>query len=128
MTIKKADIEQYLHEVKDAVRNNRYQIDRNQNRQDNINLFVDYILDEAGAKRILLSLDVDDFSGIKQNDHVGYRHEKLYVFGKKVKMIERYGSTEKEVPLYIKINKLKSKYVIVISFHEQKYPLVYYFR
>ena len=28
----------------------------------------------------------------------------------------------------IKFNKLENCFVIVISFHEQKYPLTYYFR
>lgn len=32
------------------------------------------------------------------------------------------------VPLYIKFNMIENKFVIVISFHKQKYPLVYYFR
>ena len=35
---------------------------------------------------------------------------------------------EKTVSLYIKFNKLDGCFVIVISFHEQKYPLTYYFR
>ena len=34
----------------------------------------------------------------------------------------------KTVSLYIKFNKLENCFVIVISFHEQKYPLTYYFR
>ena len=41
MEIKK-DMELYLSEVKDAVRNNRYRLDRNSMREDNINLFLDY--------------------------------------------------------------------------------------
>ena len=32
------------------------------------------------------------------------------------------------VPLYIKFNMIENKFVIVTSFHKQKYPLVYYFR
>ena len=43
-------------------------------------------------------------------------------------MIERYGTAEKLVPLYIKFNKLDNEFVIVISFHEQRHPLTYYFR
>lgn len=58
--VDKEAIEQYLSEVRSAVRNDRYRIDRNSKRQANINLFFDY--------------------------------------------------------------------VIVISFHEQRYPLTYYFR
>ena len=38
------------------------------------------------------------------------------------------GTEEKTVSLYIKFNKLENCFVIVISFHEQKYPLTYYFR
>lgn len=55
-------------------------------------------------------------------------HEKLYVFGKDVTLLERNGTDEKTVSLYIKINKLENCFVIVISFHEQKLPLTYYFR
>ena len=126
--VTRAEIEIYLNEVKNAIRRNRYRIDRNPKRQSNIDLFFDYIIDESDAKQILLGLEVDDFSEVKQNDHVGYEHEKLYIFGKDVNLIERFGSTEKTVSLYIKFNKLENKYVIVISFHEQKYPLSYCFK
>ena len=128
MLINKKSIEQYLEDVKAAVRNNRYRIDRNKNRLDNLNLFTDYLIDEAKAKKILLNLDVMDFSAILRNEHAGFEHELLYVFGKDVRLLERYGTKEKTVSLYIKINKLENNFVIVISFHEQKYPLKYYFR
>lgn len=128
MTIEEKDIEQYLSEVKEAVRNGRYRIDRNSRRQANIGLFIDYIIDEEKAKDILLDLDVMDFSEILQNEHEGFEQEKLYVFGKEVTLTERMGSSEKSVSLYIKFNKLEDSFVIVISFHEQKYPLKYYFK
>ena len=128
MGIKKQDIEKYLSDVKSAVRKDRFRIDRNARRQDNINLFLDYVIDEAKAKNIILSLTVMDFSDILQNEHKGYEHERLYVFGKNVKLLERYGTEEKMVSLYIKLNKLENCFVIVISFHEQKHPLVYHFR
>ena len=50
------------------------------------------------------------------------------VFGRDVILLERNGTEEKTVSLYIKFNKLDDCFVIVISFHEQKYPLTYYFR
>ena len=128
LNIDQKDIEQYLLEVKDAVENGRYRLDRNAKRQDNINLFLDYVIDEAKAKEILLSLTVMDFSEILQNERKGYEHEKLYVFGKDVILLERNGTEEKTVSLYIKFNKLENCFVVVISFHEQKYPLTYYFR
>ena len=128
MDIDRKDIEQYLDEVKDAVEKDNYRLDRNARRQDNINLFLDYVIDEAKAKDIILSLTVSDFSEILQNKHVGYEHERLYVFGKDVDLLERNGTEEKTVSLYIKFNKLENCFVIVISFHEQKHPLTYYFR
>ena len=128
LKIDKKDIEQYLSEVKEAVGNNRYRLDRNARRQDNINPFLDYVIDEAKAKEILLSLTPMDVSEILQNEHVGYEHERLYVFGKDVNLLERNGTEEKTVSLYIKFNKLENCFVIVISFHEQKYPLTYYFK
>lgn len=122
------DIEQYLANVKEAVENDRYRLDRNARRQDNINLFLDYVIDESEAKQIILSLTAMDFSMVLQNEHKGYEHEKLYVFGKDVTLLERNGSEEKIVPLYIKFNMLDKCFVIVISFHEQKFPITYYFR
>lgn len=128
LIIDKKNIEQYLSEVKEAVGNNRYRLDRNARRQDNINLFLDYVVDEAKAKEIILSLTPMDFCEILQNEHVGYEHERLYVFGKDVNLLERNGTEEKTVSLYIKFNKLENCFIIVISFHEQKYPLTYYFK
>lgn len=128
LSIEKKDIEQYLSEVKAAVVNDRYRLDRNVRRQDNIDLFLNYVIDEARAKEIILNLTAMDFSEILQNEHKGYEHERLYVFGKDVILWERIGKEEKIVSLYIKFNKLENCFVIVISFHEQKYPLTYYFK
>lgn len=128
LNIDQKDMEQYLSKVKEAVENNNYRLDRNARRQDNINLFLDYVIDEAKAKEIILSLTVMDFSETLQNEHKGYEYEKLYVFGKDVVLLERNGMEEKTVSLYIKFNKLENCFVIVISFHEQKYPLTYYFK
>lgn len=128
MKIEMKDIESYLSEVKEAVENDRYRLDRNTKRQDNINLFLDYIIDEAKAKDIILSLTPTDFSEILQNEHKGFEHEQLYVFGKDVVLLERNGTEEKTVSLYIKFNKLENRFVIIISFHEQKHPLTYYFK
>lgn len=128
MKIEMKDIEQYLSDVREAVENDRYRIDRNSRRQDNIRLFLDYVINEAKAKDIILSLTAKDFSEVLQNEHKGFEYEQLYVFGKDVSLLERNGTDEKTVSLYIKINKLENRFVIVISFHEQKYPLTYCFR
>lgn len=120
--------ERMISLVKEAVENDRYRLDRNARRQGNINLFLDYVIDEAKAKEIILSLTAMDFSKILQNEHAGYEYERLYVFGKDVILLERNGTKEKTVSLYIKFNKLENCFVIVISFHEQKHPLTYYFK
>lgn len=61
MNIEKKDIEQYLSKVKEAVGNDRYRLDRNPKRQGNINLFLDYVIDEAKVKEIILGLTAMDF-------------------------------------------------------------------
>lgn len=111
------DIDKYLEEVKAAINAGRYRVEMNDNRQDNQDLFFDYIISEEERKRILLSLEATDFSEIRHNTHKGYEHERLYVFGKDVKLLRRFSSGEERVSLYIKFNKLESRYVIVISFH-----------
>ena len=128
MNVTIEDVEMYLEDVKEAINAGRYRIAMNENRQDNRDLFVDYVISEEQRKQILLSLEAADFSEIKHNTHKGYGHELLYVFGKDVKLLNRFGSEEEQVSLYIKFNKLESLYVIVISFHKQKYPLNYKFR
>ena len=100
LNIDQKDIDQYLSEVKEAVEKDNYRLDRNARRQDNTNLFLDYVIDEAKAKDIILSLISMDFSEILQNEHKGYEHEKLYVFGKDVTLLERNGTEEKTVIIY----------------------------
>ncbi len=128
MDVTIADVEEYLKDVKYAIKAGRYRIETNDKRQDNQDLFIYYIIDEEKRQQILLSLTAMDFSEIRHNTHVGYEHELLYVFGKDVTLLPRFGFEEELVPLYIKINKLESRYVIVISFHKQKYPLSYKFK
>ena len=128
MNVTIEDVEMYLEDVKEAINAGRYRIAMNENRQDNRDLFVDYVISEEQRKQILLSLEAADFSEIRHNTHKGYEHELLYVFGKDVKLLNRFGSEEEQVSLYIKFNKLESLYVIVISFHKQKYPLNNKFR
>ena len=128
MNVTIEDVEMYLEDVKEAINSGRYRIAMNENRQDNRDLFVDYVISEEQRKQILLSLEAAHFSEIRHNTHKGYEHELLYVFGKDVKLLNRFGSEEEQVSLYIKFNKLESLYVIVISFHKQKYPLNYKFR
>ena len=52
MKIEVKEIERYLSDLKDAVKKNRYRIERNFKRQDTIRLFLDYVIDEGKAKEI----------------------------------------------------------------------------
>lgn len=82
LDVTKNDIDIYLSEVKESIRNNRYRIEQNPRRQDNANLFLDYIIDESMAKDILLGLTATDFSEVRHNEHRGFEHELLYILVK----------------------------------------------
>ena len=125
MNVTKSDVEQYLSDVFTAVNAGRYQISSRQKNQD---IYMDYLFTDEDAKEVILSLSADDFSDAVQNDHPQHLEEILYIFGKDIKLIPRYGESEEKVSLYIKFNKLANQYVIVISFHKQKYPLTYKFK
>lgn len=103
MDIDKKDIELYLSEVKEAVENGRYRLDRNARRQDNINLFLDYVINEAKAREIILSLTEMDFSGILRNEHKGFEHEQLYVFGKDVILWREMEQRKKQFPCILNL-------------------------
>lgn len=125
MNITKSDVEQYLSDVFHAVNTGRYQISA---RQKNQELYIDYVFTEEDAKQVILSLTAYDFSDAVQNEHPQYHEEILYIFGKDVKLLPRYGNSEETVSLYIKFNKLTNQYVIIISFHKQQHPLTYKFK
>lgn len=125
MSVTKSDVEQYLSDVFVAVNAGRYQISP---RQKNRDIYMDYVFTEEDAKKVILSLTAYDFSDAVQNDHPQHPEEILYIFGKDINLMPRYGDSEEKVSLYIKFNKLTNQYVIVISFHKQEYPLTYKFK
>lgn len=125
MNVTKSDVEKYLSDVFSAVNAGRYQISPRQKNQD---IYMDYVFTEEDAKKVILSLTVYDFSNAVQNDHPQHPEEILYIFGKDVKLLPRFGSSEETVSLYIKFNKLVNQYVIIISFHKQEHPLTYKFK
>ena len=127
MNLSIADIEEYLSIVRQAVREDRYEIERNENREENLKLSWQYMLPEEEIKKIIYSLTPLDFSEAVKNRKKRFANEILYVFGKNVNLIERDSGKEKEIELYIKFNKEIDNYVIVISFHEAKHPVKKYF-
>ena len=125
MNVTQSDVEKYLSDVFASIKAGRYQISSRQKNQD---IYIDYVFTEEDARNVLLSLTVSDFSDALPNDHPQHPEEVIYIFGKDVKMLPRYGGAEEVVSLYIKFNKLTNLYVVVISFHKQEYPLAYKFK
>lgn len=128
MVVSEENVREYLVELKKLITFGRYRIDTNSKRQKNSQLYIDYIIDEETSKAILLNLKVEDFSHILVNEHEGFEHETLYVFGKEIILTQRFGTGIENVELYIKFNKLGNSYVIVISFHKQDYSLLFPFK
>ena len=125
MHFDKNDIERYLQDVWDAIDAGKYQIaPRPKNRE----LLTDYIISEKEELDIIKSLTPMDFSDAVPNDHRGIEYEILYIFGKDINLLERFGNQERTISLYIKFNKISDQYLFVISFHEQEHPLSYYFK
>lgn len=123
-----SEINDYLGEAKKLILDGKFRIALNSNRLTNLSLFDEYLINEESVKSILLNLTVYDFCEKVQNKHANFNHEWLYVFGKEIDLIKRFEEKSEMVPLYIKFNKIEDKFLIVVSFHKQKYPLVYYFQ
>lgn len=126
--IDESEINDYLGEAKKLILDGKFRIALNSNRLTNLSLFDKYLINEESVKSILLNLTVYDFCEKVQNKHANFNHEWLYVFGKEIDLIKRFEEKSEMVPLYIKFNKIEDKFLIVVSFHKQKYPLVYYFQ
>ena len=125
MVVSVDEVEVYLLDVINAIKDNRFKISQ---REKNRKLVLDYILDREKIKEIILSLTVKDFSSSVNNIKEEYSSEILYIFGKDVMLLPRFGSREKKVSIYIKFNKIDDGYIIVVSFHDQQYPLKYPFK
>lgn len=126
--IDESEINDYLGEAKKLILDGKFRIALNSNRLTNLSLFDEYLINEESVKSILLNLTVYDFCEKVQNKHANFNHEWLYVFGKEIDLIKRFEEKSEMVPLYIKFNKIEDKFLIVVSFYKQKYPLVYYFQ
>ena len=128
LLIDESEINDYLGEAKKLILDGKFRIALNSNRLTNLSLFDEYLINEESVKSILLNLTVYDFCEKVQNKHANFNHEWLYVFGKEIDLIKRFEEKSEMVLLYIKFNKIEDKFLIVVSYHKQKTPLVYYFQ
>lgn len=128
MSVSRSEVEDYIQDIRNCIDANNYRFDMR--RSKNMTLFTDYVINEAEALVVCKELSSDDFIDKVQNEHLGYEHEYLYIFGKSLNLLERFSSNEVKVDLYIKFNKIQDNqgngYAIIVSFHEQEYSVQYY--
>lgn len=84
MNLSIADIEEYLSIVRQAVREDRYEIERNENREENLKLSWQYILPEEEIKKIIYSLTPLDFSETVKNKKKSVLQMKYFMFSGKM--------------------------------------------
>lgn len=100
-------------------------------RDKNRNFKNRYICEDSKVMEIVSRLRVDDFCDGMDDLKSG---ETLYVYGVTVRLEERFGGSGCDVPIYIKVRLMRRMVDgeliegILISFHEQEYPLVPYFQ
>jgi hypothetical protein len=119
-----------LTTIQDCVREGRFIISKNENRQENIDFINEYNLSSRRQKEILLKIKPEDFCHSLQNTKLGFEHEVLYVFCPQV-MLFNFDGIEELVDIYTKFNLIDSdsrKRVVVISFHKRNKPIDYLFR
>ena len=114
----------------DCVANNKYTIELNKNRQENIDFINEYNIRSDKQKSILLQLRTEDFCHTLQNTKIGFEHEVLYVFVPQVQLFNVDGE-EETVDVYTKFNIIDTSNgsrTVVISFHKRNKPIDYLFR
>lgn len=119
-----------LQTIKDCVRENRYVISKNENRQENIDFINEYNITSKKQKEILIRIEPENFCHTLQNTNLGFEHELLYVFCTQAMLFNIEGE-EELVEIYTKFNIIDiamGKRVVVISFHKRNKPIDYLFR
>lgn len=119
-----------LWTIQDCVRERRFNISRNVNRQENNDFINEYNLTGKKQIELLMQIEWTDFCHILQNTKPGFEYEFLYVFCPQV-MLSNFEGHAKPVDVYTKFNLIdydSGKHVVVISFHRRNKPIEYPFR
>lgn len=125
----KEEIDIILKKIKNCVNENKFTVEQNKNRKENIQFILDYNLKEAKQKAIILSIETTDFCHSLKNTNIGYEYETLYVFCPQRTLFDILGE-EELVDIYIKFNIIEyenSKRVVIVSFHKRNKPIDYLF-
>ena len=126
MQITKEEVKQILEKVKACVNNDKFRISLNPNRIENQSFINDYRLTTKQQKRMILELDIYDFSKIdidRKN-----KIQILYFFGIEIQENIEYF---KNVETYIKftlVERNTEEMILFISFHKANYPINYRFK
>jgi len=123
-------IDTILTIIQDCIREGKFIISKNENRQENIAFITEYNLNSKRQKEILLKIKTEDFCHSLQNTKTRFEHEVLYVFCPQV-MLFNFDGIEELVDIYTKFNLIdyeNGKRVVVISFHKRNKPIDYLFR
>lgn len=119
-----------LQKIKDCIYNNKFTVEQNKNRYENIQFIQDYNLNHSKQKAILLSIQTTDFCHSLKNTNIGYEYETLYVFCPQRTLFDAFGE-EEFVDIYTKFNIIEygnDKRVVTISFHKRNKPIDYFFK
>lgn len=128
MQITKEEVKQILEKVKACVHNDKFRISLNPNRIENQSFINDYRLTTKQQKRMILELDIYDFSKIdidRKN-----KIQILYFFGREYELNHKDRGLE-NIETYIKftlIERNTEEMILFISFHKAKYPINYRFK
>ena len=113
-------INDYLDTILTLIGQGKFQVELNGRRQDNLRLRQRYVVGYVETKTILLSLTAEDFIKEVPNTNAAYGKETLFIFTKAVELTRRSTLERVILPLYIKINLIKKRYVRVVSLHPTK--------
>jgi len=119
------NINRYLSNLKELILNNKCYF-KISDRDKNNEFCKNYLINTKVAKDIICELTYKDFKEIVRNEHKDYSDEFLYIFGPTKELVNSLGKRER-VQLYIKINYIKDKVIILVSLHkaESKIDLKY---
>ncbi|MBU3110995.1 hypothetical protein [Clostridium lacusfryxellense] len=126
----KEECDVILQKIKSCVNHNKFTIEQNRNRCENIKFIQDYNLNNSKQKEILLSIETTDFCHSLKNTNIGYEYEVLYVFCPRRTVFDAFGE-EEYVDIYIKFNIIEyveNNLIVTISFHKRNKPIDYVFR
>ena len=116
--------------IKDCVRENRYIISLEENKQENIQFIEEYNINEKKRINILFDLNYKDFCYGLQNVKDGVEQNNLYVFCLQRKLYN-VGDKMELIDIYLKFNIICNKigeYRILVSLHKRNKPIIYLFR